>query len=98
MRAVEPLAMTSGVKIVYPSGKVILVCVPLRMGTSAAENAVVMAPPPPTKLRAQYWPAGMAVLAATSCAPASPKLCLSILLVIGVVYGNTDKETSLYCG
>ena len=63
-----------------------LVWVPLRMGASTAENDVVIAPPPPTKLRAQYWPAGIAVSAATSWQPASPKDCLSMLFVIGVGY------------
>jgi len=77
--------MMNGVKSVYPLANVIPVWVPLSSGTSAAVNAVVIAPPP-TKLMAQYWPAGTAVLVGTICAPASPKDCLSMLFVIGVGY------------
>lgn len=48
-----------------------------------------------THCMAQYWPTGM-LPSTTIVAPASPKLCLSILLVIGVCYVYALKKASLH--
>ena len=72
--------------MVKPAGYVIPVSVPPNSGASTAENPVAIVESV-TKETAQYSPAG------GDCAvpemiwhPASPKDCLSVLLVIGVVY------------
>jgi len=84
----------NGVKMVQPAGYVIPVTATLLALLSGA--AILVSVELVTNCKEQYWPVVNVSGPVLISKPASPKDCLSILLVIGVVYGYALKKASLH--